>query len=180
MVILLSITLILNFSSYYICIVYAYFLYRVSTLESLRYNKYTPSATEGYQNLRQVAQRVSTTFLIMSVLSTISCAIMMYRGLRNWETTSLNSTDVVRLSLMVSLVLFFGFGTFIVLFLLPKMLLRRMFCFWRSQSLHKFQESLFQAEDQCNQSEVDQISQKIKQLMEAKIGFQFGLVLCKT
>ncbi len=173
-VVLLGITLILNFSSYYTCIVYTYFLYRVSILKSLKYNKYTPSATEGYQNLRQGAQRESTTFLIVSVLFTISGAIMMCRGLRNWEATSLTDADIFCLSLMVALVLFFGFGTFIVLFLLPKVLLRRMFLFWRSQSLHKFQKALFQAEKDRNQSEVDQISQKIKQLMEDKVGLQFG------
>lgn len=172
--ILLVAAVVLNCSSYYTCVVYAYFLYRVSLLKDLRYNRYIPSATEGYRRLSWGAHRGSTVFLIVSSLVTFSGAILMYTAPKNWGAAPLNRLDIFLLCLMVMLVITLGFGTFTVLFLLPKIMLRNLVRFWQDNSLRQFQNALFLAEEQKDEEKVDRISQRIHELIADNVGLRFS------
>lgn len=176
MFVLIFLVLALNFSSYYTCIAFVYFLYRVVKLKDLRYNRFTPSATAGHQKLMRGAQNGSTMFLIVLLFLTFSGVIMTYGGLHRWKSDCISTEAKIHIGIMTFIVLFFGFGAFIILFLLPKFLMQSQVRAWRDQSLLKFQKDLYLAEDSGDWGKVERISQRIRTLMEDKVSLQFGFV----
>lgn len=72
---LTTITITLNFSSYYICMMFVYFLmrlYRVGCQPGFEYVKELPSVTHGFQVLLNTANTIYLYFLMDSFLSTVA------------------------------------------------------------------------------------------------------------
>jgi len=161
--VLFVLALLLNYSSYYSCILLAFFLGRVSNLEEidrLKHNRYLPSSTSGFQRLVSNATVSSITFLVVSILFTTEQVIASC-----FQTVDERVELHPRLfALMVMITCFMGLGTFLVLYLVPRYFLRKILRRWKEHSLLSLEQALDWAENQGDDSKIDWVLAKIEML----------------
>lgn len=141
--VLVSSTIILNFSSYYICIIFVYFLMRVYHLGQegkLKYEKNLPSATFGFQLLIHTSGTIQTYFLLDSFFSTMSFYCywqIIEKNIKNY--TDLNSWIITLYIVFFTII--FGLISWLFIVLLSRTYLCRLHNEWKFNSLQEMQLS---------------------------------------
>lgn len=154
--VLVSSTIILNFSSYYICIIFVYFLiqvYHLGQAGKLKYEKSLPSATFGFQLLIHTAGTIQTYFLLDSFLSTIS----FYCYWQIIEKNIKNTTDwrswLVTSYIMLFTVIF-GLMSWFFIVLMARTYLYRLHNEWKFKSLQEINENSEREDDRNSEEEI--------------------------
>lgn len=182
--IFLIVAVILNYSSYYTCMVLAYFIRSLSQLNSLEYNIFLPSATWQFIKLKKNVDKISIIFLVVVLLFSVSyinlfLSVYSLESLNNaiklnieWlkqlKSLFLDYETFVLFLVLSFIFLFFGILSFFILFFLPKLFLYRIHYKWKEESLKKFQEELDKAVNNNNLQQ--EIVKKIERLHKDNIG----------
>lgn len=172
-ILLLAVSLGLNFFSYYLSIILTYFLRQISNIsQDLKHNQYIPSATCGFQRLQSDATMHSMVFLIVTLFYTVLYSIF---AIQLFHTAAIPGSlrDNILFGLITYLSLLFGIFTFLVVFLVPKLFLRRLLERWKNASLSSFQESLYQAEEQHDTAMIEAAITKIERIQNDRLKLQF-------
>ncbi len=133
--------ILLNFSSYYNCVVFVYFVMRVLKLaqkDNLDYVKELPSTTYGFQELKSTADTIYIYFLLDSALCTI--AFVCFLGI---VPLDMNSYFYVHSGAGIFEAVFLiinGLISWIGIALLLRTYLYRLHDHWKSKSLKLYQE----------------------------------------
>ena len=142
-----GITMYYNEKSYFNCIAYVHFLYKLSSnknnssLRKYQYNKYLPASSFGFKRLLSYVHINATCFLFVALLQTISFFLI----------TAINP-KIIDLSKYISILaivfdISFGIGSCILIYLAPKFLLRRILNKWIEHSNRIFEEKIFNLKD---------------------------------
>lgn len=176
---LFSIALFLNFSSYYTCILFTYFLRQVSNLpniKELHHNRYIPSSSLGLQRLSSNASIASLVFLIVSMLFTVIHIFIILSGIRANEFIDLLRNRPNYFRFITVSIFILGAGTFFVLYLVPKLFLKRIHRIWKIDSLKEFEDALCLAERANNTSEVDRLLTIIERLNKDNLRIEYSFL----
>lgn len=176
---LFSTALFLNFSSYYTCILLTYFLRQVSNLpniKELHHNRYIPSSSLGLQRLSANASIASVVFLMVSMLFTIIHIVTILSGIRSDEFIELLKKRPDYFRFITVSIFMLGAGTFFVLYLVPKLFLKRIHRIWKIDSLREFEDALRLAERANNTSEVDRLLTIIDRLNKDNLRIEYGFL----
>ncbi len=161
---LLLITLVLNFSSYYLCISFVFLLKRISELD-LEYNKIMPSATYGFQLLRKTAKMIYIYFLLDSFFCTIPYISFMYiHGAKNDKLDDFSG----KVNFMTFFVLILGLVSFLVITFFISSFLKKIYMEWKRKALDEFHREII-SRDVISDSAVNDLNDKIDKLQRDKI-----------
>ncbi len=159
---------VLNFSSYYLCISFIFFIKKVSELD-LKYNKFLPSTTYGFQLLRKNSNTIYVFFLLDSLGCTILYIALMYihgignENLRNFDGKFLFMTFYVGILGLGSC---FGIAIFISHFL------KKIYNKWKDEALYNFHTELLEVEkiyENDKDSKIRDLAHIIEKLQHDKI-----------
>ena len=138
---IMALTLILlNFSSYHICIIFVYFLMRVYRLAQEKYLSYVkeiPSATYGFQVLNNTANTIYAYFLLDSFFCTISYFCFVKIIYSDEDFSSPLQTNLTNLSAFLYATFFmtaFGLISWLFIILLSRAYLHRLHTLWKLQT----------------------------------------------
>ena len=140
-VLLIVSMVLLNFSSYYNCVSFVYFVMRVLNLaqeNKLDYVKEFPSATYGYQELKSTADMVYIYFLLDSSLCTI--AYICFLGIIPMDMTSCFYRFPRAGIIEVTFLILNGLVSWVGIALLLRTYLFRLHSSWKSSSLKAYQK----------------------------------------
>lgn len=160
---------VLNFSSYYICIVFVYFIMRLCKLEretKLDYIKQCPSATYGFQVLSRAFDIISLYFLLDSLF----CSIAYYSF---WQMASKEKYDPGTAAkywafLYVTLfVIVLGLASWLFIILGSRVYLNRLHRWWKLRSYQSYKEEYWSG--QWQPAVRDRILADIDRLNQDKI-----------
>lgn len=168
---------VLNFSSYYICIVFVYFLMRLCRLErktGLDYIRQYPSATYGFQVLSQTFDIIVLYFLLDSLF----CSITYFSF---WQIVSKagyepKTWEEYWFFLYVTLFLIlFGLSSWLYIILVSRVYLNRLHRRWKLRSYRLYEEMYRQKKWQS--AEMDHVLEDINRLNQDKITMKSGEML---
>lgn len=179
---LLLLSLCLNYSSYYWSVQFTYFLRQVSKISTrksdsfLEYNIYIPTSTSGIQRLLSDSTLTAVVFLVISLLYTAFYLIIILGNYNNYafQIRVEDSPMLFRLTSILTGAL--GIGTFIFIFLLPRLFLKRIIAAWKRKSLKTFECKLHEAEQNQNISQIDRIVCIIERLHKDTLIFSYNSV----
>ena len=161
---LLIICVVLNFSSYYNCVVFVYFIMRTEKLE-LRHNRIHPSGTYGFQALESAANTIYMFFLLDSSLCTVAYLIFVYLYMpRNGK-----GPDPFMFRYTAFFLGGFGLLSWVGISFTLKTYLRRIHTKWKMESLRLLHEKLYRAEEAGDEEGTEMFSARIERLCQDKI-----------
>lgn len=176
---LFLIALFLNYSSYYTCILLTYFLRQVSNLpniKELHHNQYIPSSSLGLQRLSANASTTSVVFLIVSMLFTIIHIVTILSGMKSDEIRELLENRPDYFCFVTFSIFILGAGTFLVLYLVPKLFLKRIHRIWKIDSLKKIEGDLRLAEKANDKPEIDRLLTIIDRLNKDNLKIEYSFL----
>lgn len=166
----LNMTLIvLNFSSYYICIVSVYFLMRICKLEQekkLDYIKQYPSSTYGFQVLNHTLDTIVLYFLLDSLF----CSVIYFSF---WQIVSKDGykpkiwIEYWALLYVTFFLILFGLASWLFIILVSRIYLHRLHNHWKLRSYKGYEEMYRQARPESG--EMDHILADIERLNQDKL-----------
>jgi len=172
LMVLITISLLLNFSTYYISMLMPFFYRQISNLTNLKYNMFIPSATYEFVKLTKNTNKASITFLTVALTYNIACVTLLF-------SDAVIATQY--LNIFIACFFIFSFFSFLIVFLLPKFFLHRLLYRWKETALKCFQDKLYGTN---NISMVETITNNIERLNNDKVKFGlaniFELVLIIT
>lgn len=151
--VLFAVSVCLNYSSYYRCIVLARFITKASGLTGLRHNEYRPGATWEFQKLQEAANLGYLFFLLDSMLCLVYYILMC---MLSAQTPLLLTLITVSMSAISFLFLFFSLiysGW-------------KLHSSWKNSALYLFQDRLYQARKRGDADAVHAILADIDQLLQ--------------
>ena len=138
---IMALTLILlNFSSYHICIIFVYFLtrvYRLAQEKYLPYVKEIPSTTYGFQVLNNTANTIYAYFLLDSFFCTISyfCFTkIIHSNEKLFESLQSNWVSLFIFVYVTFFMTIFGLISWLFIILLSRAYLHRLHTLWKLQT----------------------------------------------
>lgn len=139
--ILSTVIIILNYSSYYICMMFVYFLIRICKLDKnspLDYLKQSPSATGGFQLLKHTANRICLYFF----LDCFFCMISLYCF---WQIINIDNIIMTKTLWAAFFYATFFFMTlclisWVVIILVSRTYLHRLHNEWKFRSIKEYKE----------------------------------------
>ncbi len=165
-IVLVVVSFLLNFSSYYLSLELTYLIRNISKLSNLKYNIFIPSSTYEFVKLKKNVDNASIVFLIIVVLYNLSYITLLIA-----RTNQNNTLEIL------SALCFLIFSIFSCFYatVLPKYYLYQLFFNWKELSLKKFQEKLYNTmENKSSYKQIEKIVRKINRLNNDKV--EFGLV----
>lgn len=165
--------ILLNYSSYYICIAFVFFLkcvYDLAQEKYLSYVKEIPSTTYGFQVLDNTANTIYTYFLLDSLLSTIAyfCFINIIYSSEKLSAHLQMNENIFSDFLFVTIVMAtFGLISWLLIILFSRIYLHRLHTLWRLQSA-KILEKQYQCIS-CTPAERELIISAKEKLAQDKI-----------
>jgi len=157
--------LVLNFSSYYICIVFVYFLMRLYKLERedrLDYVQECPSLSHGFFALRHFSEVIYRYFLFDSLLCTVAYLLFLFFSL---DPLSFGDDPVFKVSFFCTTIPLFLFGltTWVGIVLLSRAYLNRVHESWKLRSSQWLQEQYARAADDAARNAVTLKQERVLQ-----------------
>lgn len=157
---------VLNFSSYYICIVFVYFIMRLCKLEretKLDYIKQCPSATYGFQVLSRAFDIISLYFLLDSLF----CSISYYSFWQMASKAGYKPQTLVEYWAFLYVTLFvivLGLASWLFIILGSRIYLNRLHRWWKLRSYQFYKEVYLQHQEQhdtenCVLADIDRLNQ---------------------
>lgn len=168
-VVMSGILIVLNFSSYYICIVFVYFLMRLCRLEretKLDYIKQYPSSTYGFQVLSQTFDIISLYFLLDSLF----CSVTYFSFWQMASKAGYKPKTCLEYWTFLYVTLFmvvFGLASWLYIILVSRVYLNRLHRRWKLRSYQLYEEMYRQ--NQWQSDTMDHILEDIDRLNRDKI-----------
>lgn len=162
----IAIMQIFNFSSYFICMAFTYFIIGVTRIKNLKYNIYIPSATYGFRQIRKAANITYLFFLVDSFICIFAYTYYV------WLFAPGNNLlkDHIFIFIFISLYLGgFGLWSFIIITFRVKFYLNRMYNNWKENSVKVFQEKLYKAEKKKDEIRISAVNEIIANLQKDKM-----------
>lgn len=144
-----SITSVLNFSSYYLCISFIFFMKKVSQLD-LEHNTILPSATYGFKILKNSVNTIYIFFLLDSMFCTIAYVTMCIFCIKNVKLDNFNAEFIYMTSYVGAL----GLGSCLGIACFINYYFKQIYNKWKDDSLHKLHKELLEAEKE-NKSTIE-------------------------
>lgn len=167
-VIFIFFIILLNFSSYYSCVVLVFFFKKVANISDLRYNKYRPCETVGFQRLLQTSNTAYLFFLLDSFSCMLIQFMLMCRYKMECDLYNKVPDDFRILFFLTLMALMLGLLSFCIITFFLKFYLRRLYNNWKEKALSSFQEKLYNAENKKNEDKVEKILVKIDMVYRDK------------
>ena len=160
------ITLVLNFSSYFICMAFTHFIIGVTRIKELKYNVYMPSATYGFQKIKKAANITYLFFLADSFLCIFAYTYYVFLFGPGNDQLKNNILEFIYISLYMGV---FGFWSFIIITFRVKFYLNRMYDSWKKNSIKVFQNRLYEAEKKNDEISINAVNELISNLQKDKM-----------
>lgn len=167
--VLTFITIVLNYSSYYLCIVFVYFLMRICKLEreeKLNYIEQYPSSTYGFQALRYASDTIFLYFLWDSLFCTIAY-FSFWQIIFKAGYKPENEVEYVVFLYVALFLMLFGLISWLYIILVSRTYLHRLHKEWKLRSYQKYEELYRHAAVQS--MEMDHILEDIERINKDKI-----------
>ncbi len=159
-----------NFFSYYICIIYVYFLIKITKSEHdspLEYIESCPSLTYGIQTLINVSSTINIYFLLDSFLCTTAYFSYWNILLKNKQVLDkLNGYLFIAFIYVSVFMVMFGLLSWIFIVFLSRIYIVRLHDLWKERSLVKLNEKYQTSSDQREQAAIEN---KLKDLFHDRI-----------
>lgn len=171
------VAIIPNIGSYYFCFLYVYFLRKVSNLkqiETLSHNIYIPSTSKGFKILLVNAQHIATTFLGVSSLYSLALCILITNA--QIKKSNLFYSHPYSLLFMIFMILIMGIGTFIILYVGPKIFLGRILGKWKEHTLCDLEKKINFFESQKNYEAVKTMVDYVKDVDSDKLKYRYEIL----
>lgn len=141
-IVLYVLVMTLNYSSYYLCIAYVFFLRSISKIE-LEHNEQIPSSTWGFQRLLHDSSMVSIAFLVDSMIYVVIYFIEIYVmiGGKYFYDIALFKEKIL-LGYVTFFTLLPSLFSFFIVFILPKVFLDRLLKRWKLEELKRLDDEL--------------------------------------
>ena len=162
-IILFAIAIYLNYFSSHLSFSFAFFIYQISKIEKLDYNRNLPSATWGFQILKYNISLCLFTYFIVSSLYTMFFIVIIFFTHRTRDMVILINNEILKYYAMLIVFILTSF-TFFILLLLPNIFLYNLFSKWRHASLYYFEKKLLSIKKHENCQEKIWIIERIKDI----------------